>query len=806
MGKIVSQPLRTLFQGVSRQPDTVRLPGQVQDANNVLFSVVTGGFTKRAGSKHKKALTSLDGKTNLYVYGYFRDADEQYIIVVDGDTGTAYIYDLDGNAATVTYDEVPFQSLDNAVATGAGTARQIYLPSGVTQITLTTTGITTATVIWEQATDSAFTVGVSTIRTDTANTSAAATITSGKYIRARVSAYTAGTIDATWNAREANYLVQSAAVRGFSAVTIVDTTVIANNGVLVAMDDVGTGSVTATYQSLSDLKIDNDAGVIGQIFKIVGDDVTSDKFTGYYVEKTVNGAAADGADDVYEETAKPDEANAFDFRTMSHKFVRTGSLTFTFGQIDWNDREVGDPTIVPEPDFVGQFINDMVFYRDRLALCADEYLYTSQAGDYFNMWPEKAIQVQDSDPVGRVAGSTDVNILRYLHAFRKNLWATSENRQFEIDGGNVMSPRSTAFDETTAFRVVADVKPVAVGDNLYFVSESEQTGILYEYYFDDVAGSNDAAEITKHAEGYFPRNIRCLSADTTQNAVLAVSADEPYNVYVYRFHWDGNNKLMSSWGRWELGDDSTDVNIYGMRYLDGSLYALISRNGKMMLESLTMSDEINDAGNAFSIEAPNGTLWVPRLDRMVEVTGTYSAGTGLTTWTTPYAHASETIVVKGPLWDDAGVEITAITYATTTTITAEGDYSAHSVFIGREYGANVRLSKQFVRDPSQNNRAITEGKLLLRRLSLDYVNSGAFSVEVTPLLRDTRTYDFTGYTLGSAFSLMNRVIINDQGRFQCRLGGNARDIDINITGDSYLPFTITSGSWIGFYNEVARQG
>ena len=39
MGKLLEQSIKTLYQGVSRQPDPVRLPGQVEEAENVLFSI-----------------------------------------------------------------------------------------------------------------------------------------------------------------------------------------------------------------------------------------------------------------------------------------------------------------------------------------------------------------------------------------------------------------------------------------------------------------------------------------------------------------------------------------------------------------------------------------------------------------------------------------------------------------------------------------------------------------------------------------------------------------------------------------------
>ena len=80
MGKLVEQTLRTMYQGVSRQPSTVRLPGQVEDAENVMFSVVSGGFSKRPGTQFF-AETLLTYSDHAF-YSYERDSNEKYLVVI----------------------------------------------------------------------------------------------------------------------------------------------------------------------------------------------------------------------------------------------------------------------------------------------------------------------------------------------------------------------------------------------------------------------------------------------------------------------------------------------------------------------------------------------------------------------------------------------------------------------------------------------------------------------------------------------------------------------------------------------------
>ncbi len=99
MGKLVEQPITTLFQGVSTQPETVRLPGQVGKGFDVVFSVVTGGFESRSGSVHVAELTALAGATNLGVHAYDRDEAEKYIVTIE--SGDIHVTHIDGTVKTV---------------------------------------------------------------------------------------------------------------------------------------------------------------------------------------------------------------------------------------------------------------------------------------------------------------------------------------------------------------------------------------------------------------------------------------------------------------------------------------------------------------------------------------------------------------------------------------------------------------------------------------------------------------------------------------------------------------------------------
>ena len=128
----VTQLVPTLTGGVSQQPDELKIPGQVNVANNVLPDV-THGLLKRPGGK---LITSLSDGTNNSVsngrwFHYYRDEDEQYIGQVSR-TGDINMWKCsDGSEMTVNYTagKIAHISIDNE-GTGYTSAPTISISGG----------------------------------------------------------------------------------------------------------------------------------------------------------------------------------------------------------------------------------------------------------------------------------------------------------------------------------------------------------------------------------------------------------------------------------------------------------------------------------------------------------------------------------------------------------------------------------------------------------------------------------------------------------------------------------------------------
>ena len=101
----VTQLIPTLTGGISQQADELKVPGQLNVADNVLPDI-THGLMKRPGGKLVSSFS--DGTNNSTTQGrwfhYYRDEDEQYIGQVSR-TGDINMWKCsDGSEMTVTYD------------------------------------------------------------------------------------------------------------------------------------------------------------------------------------------------------------------------------------------------------------------------------------------------------------------------------------------------------------------------------------------------------------------------------------------------------------------------------------------------------------------------------------------------------------------------------------------------------------------------------------------------------------------------------------------------------------------------------
>lgn len=802
----------SLVNGVSQQPARVRLKSQGQAQENCLSNIADGVKRRPPGEHVAKVVGSVPAG-GYFVHLIDRDTTERYIVLIED--SDLKVYDFDGNAATMVYpDGKAYLDFDSATYSAKG----VFVAQSIADYTFIVNKQTIVSMSGspDAARPNEFLLFISQ------NSSSIDTT--------EISLYADGVEDkptATSNSDDTdlarneiwNRLTGSASGNGPSAGadnsgsggadwTAWEFTRIGDNVIygeqvsdtgnpqkITSSDNRGDTLHTLAYKSIanfSDLPRRAQDGFVVEVTGAQGDDGDN-----YWVKYSEEGQ-------VWKETRKPGLDNAFDDSTMPHVLKRTSlsPLTFSFERPAWDERLKGDDEIIAkEPAFVGQTIRDVFFHANRLGFLAKESGILSEAREYFNFWPTTATSVIDSDPVEVAAVSTQVALQDYAIPFDTKLYLFSGSGgvQHEVSSGDIFGPGTARAKDITFYESSKLVRPVLLGDAVYFLVDRETASGVLEYRIPEGDIRPKADEITAHVPTYIPGNVSLATGTTNESALFLVSDDELGSIFVYRFYWSGKQKVQSSWSRWSVGGDA---EILGVRFLASTLFVLLSREDGVYLEKHNLR-KLTDGGLSHRVH----------LDSLVELTGVYSAATNLTTWTLPYlpkGNEEYAVVLSDSGWaNEIGKRLSNVTFnPASLSVTVEEDFSAYPVLIGRTYPSEYELSPPVLEvGTAQASQPITEGRLQVKSVTLFYKDTGYFQVLTNYRTGQDEEFEnnFDGRYVGDPQTQIGRINLQE-GSHRVTVLGEAEAVKVRISSDSYLPFTLTAARWDMYHaSHIGKQ-
>jgi hypothetical protein len=475
-------------------------------------------------------------------------------------------------------------------------------------------------------------------------------------------------------------------------------------------------------------------------------------------------------DGVWKETVEQNILIQLDATTMPHKLTKLISGNFQFDPVTYDSRKVGDDDTNPFPSFVGYKLADIFFHRNRLGVLADENVIFSRAGEFveFDFFRKSTLTIVDSDPIDVAVSSNKVNILKHAIPFNNTLLLFSDLTQFKVTGDPVLTPETINVSSTTEFEASLRSKPAAAGKFVYFATKRGAWSGMWEYFVDSDTDTNDAAEITSHVPQYLEGEVKKIEASSNEDMILVQTEGEPQSIFVYRYYWQGREKLQASWSKWTFGD-----NVLSMSFNLSDIYILVKRGTNLFLERINLS--VDDATNYTTGQFPI------MLDRRVQLeTG------GLTS--VPYSSASLVYVnQRGRI----------ITQPDVAALLA----ASEKVYAGIPYTFKYQFSEPVLK---QDNKAITTGKLQLRNYAIVYNNTGFFKIVLRPLKRQVYTRTFTGRVVGSSANILNVAAI-ESGTYRFGVMGHASETSVTIESDNHLPCVFQSAEWEGFFVLRSRR-
>lgn len=510
--------------------------------------------------------------------------------------------------------------------------------------------------------------------------------------------------------------------------------------------------------------------------KVVGDaEANQDD---YYVKFET----ADGSEfgvGAYSEIAGFNISLGIDKNTFPHRLVNDELNSFVVQDVPLVDRAAGDDKSNPMPSFVGKKINDLFIYKNRLGVLNEDNVVFSESGVLFNFFRTTVTTLLDSAPIDVTVSSKNVTNIYDATAFQENLMLFSEEGQFVLKGGDLLTPKTVAITPVTNFEVDNAVSPLALGSYIYFpFVRGSYTGIR-EYSVNSTTDNYDSADITEHVPNYIPKNIRGFTGTTTEDILAVLSSDELGSVFIYKYFWSGAKKILSSWSKFTFQGE-----VLGIEFMDDSLYMVTTLNNKTHVVSLPFESGTKD---------PAGYL--THLD--MRVARTVTAGSD--SITLPY---SVTAADNLQVWTKDGAFLASTSHVNSVQLSQPVDVDTE-VWVGLPYKMKYTFSEQvFKAAAGQGKSPSNIAKVMLKNVNLFYSDTAAFNVKITPKFRDTFTSAFTPSVVGS--STIGTLTL-DSGAFRVPVFTKATETVITIESDSALPCSFQSAEFESFIHSRSNR-
>ena len=531
-------------------------------------------------------------------------------------------------------------------------------------------------------------------------------------------------------------------------------------------------------------------------FKILVKGDPESEVDDYYVKFETNGGEDFGAG-IWLEDIGPGLKYAWNYQTMPHLLIRQSDGTFMVKQADgvtpssdvpvgesyssfkFIPRQVGDDNTNPLPSFVTRKINDISFFKGRLAMLSGEDCALSETAELFNFFRTTTTMLPDTAPIDAGAGGTEVNKLQQAVPFSDRLLLFSNRSQFSLQGETILSPMTASITQATNFDMSTNVSPITVGNSMFFAfSRGSYSGIREFFKTQQATIDFDAIESTAQCPRYILGTVEKMTASTHEDMLAVLSASTATDLYMYKFYKTEKGRVQSAWFKFILpGADILDIHFIGQ-----SLYLLIKRGTKTFLERMDLQTGLTDTGKEYVTMVDRRSLITPG-----------SGGAATNTITLPYditgGDTMQVVATDG--------EIMTIDSTTTNTIVLNEDFTAtDSFYVGIPYTMKYELSKPVLKRPNQTGgtEMVAVGRHQLRYMTVVYSDTASFKVKVTPLIGNilgtTKVYPFSGRFLSTGGYLGS--VPSETGDFRFPVFAESDSISIIIENDSPLPSNLQS--------------
>ena len=545
----------------------------------------------------------------------------------------------------------------------------------------------------------------------------------------------------------------------------------------------------------------------GMVVEVVNSDAEEDNhFVKFFGNNDKDGEGT------WEECAKPGRAISFDETTMPVILIRTADGNFrlteqkggnytiagkSYPVPQWDNAIVGDDVTNPEPSFIGKPITQMLFFRNRLALLADEQIIMSRPGDFTNFFAKSAIQLIASDPIDIGASSEYPATLFDGIQVNTGLILFSKNQQFMLTtDSDVFSPTTAKINALSTYNFNFKTNPISLGTTIGFLDNAGKHSRFFEMAQVQREGEPQVIEQSAVVSTLFEKDLALIS-NSRENSIILFSEEGTSTLYGYRYFDQITERKLASWFRWTLPGT---IKYHCMQ--DDALFVVIENNSQRELLK-------------FSIRMDSNTVALNddrvHLDYLMPVTAlaasAYSGGK--TTFPKPTGLNGVGQIAAYDIDDPANPALAIGNYAEVTVngnnLEISGDWTGQDFYIGYLYTMSITMPTiYYVTRTGENFRADTRANTILHRIKLGF---GPVGIYETTLQRIGRS----DYTELFEVTPANQYLANSTGVFEDNILRTVPIYDRNINATLIIksthpsPANVHTLTWEGVYNNNFYQ-
>lgn len=556
----------------------------------------------------------------------------------------------------------------------------------------------------------------------------------------------------------------------------------ANDFTIDVSDGTGGTSVSAfkgTVPSFSNLPR---GGFSGMILEVAGV-ATGPSATSYWVQ--YNGTVATGGH--WEECPAPGVHTTLDPTTMPHDIFCTAVDAFTVQKSTWLPRICGDGVATAlDPGFVGKQIINLDYYQGRLMLLTESTADFTKALQPYDFFPDTAQEALATDPISitlAVGGTTA--IMRASVSVDENLLLWAQLVQFRVNSGvQPLQPATVQYPPSTAYEFAEKSNFQLAQTSLYFAYEpgAFATVLNLQYQQGRVVGETD---ITAHIPAYIPAGVRLLSVSQALKMMFVKTDGATNCLFHYNYLNEGNTVVQSAWNTWRLPAGTILWHNIDLR----TLYVLLQRADGLALLSVPLNLAQVDTGGSY----------LTRLDmRLAEsgVTMAYSATTGKTTITLPYAlGTSEQSLVRVVIRTTGARPrgyMPNITSASGNTVVCSGDLTSQQFYIGLVIVSSRTESEFFLRTTTGS---IPTDKLNVKNFVLNCEGTAYSRIDIVQGSGQTKRQEFFPMPLRSMAKAIGGEPTLGKGDIKIPCDTESKALTVTITNDSPFPSKWIAAEW-----------